>query len=230
MNKQHMKYCLDIIMTICFICIMKIKITGMGLHEKLGLLILGLVILHIALNYKWVKGMAFRIFDKKLNTATKISVVLNMVLAVLSVLLIVSGILVSVTIFKDIAAENRQLWAIIHKRAGLLLFVCIAIHIGLHWKMIMFGFKNMFKLKGFSLIRTYSLRTISVIIMLLGLLALSNNSILQNMLKINKEANNNKKATKIQAIIEYTSIMGLFIGGTYYTLQMNNKKSKKKIS
>ncbi|MGN1342192.1 MAG: hypothetical protein ACI4VL_03070, partial [Bacilli bacterium] len=97
MNKQHMKYCLDIVMTICFICVMKIMITGMMLHERLGIIILGLVILHIALNYKWIKGVLLRIFDKKLNLVTKISVILNILLAILTVLLIVSGILVSVT-------------------------------------------------------------------------------------------------------------------------------------
>lgn len=215
MKKQHFKYCLDIIMTICFVCIMKIMITGISLHEKLGLIIGGLVILHLILNYKWIKGMALRIFDAKLNLVTKISVILNIVLAVLTVLLIVSGILVSVTIFKDIAAENRDLWACIHKRLALLLFVCISIHIGLHWKMIMFGFRNMFKIKNISSVRTYLLRGASIIIMLFGLLALSNNFILN-------------KPTKIQLIIEYTSMMGLFIGGTHYTLKMTNKNSKKK--
>lgn len=230
MNKQHIKYCLDIIMTICFICIMKIMITGISLHEKLGLIILGLVILHIILNYRWVKGMALRIFDTKLNLVTKISVVLNLVLAILTVLLVVSGILISVTIFTNIAAENRELWANIHKKSALLLFICISIHIGLHWKMIMYGFKNMFKIKGFSKIRTSALRIVTIVIMLFGLLSLFRNPILQDTFKINKESDSKNKSTKIQVILEYTSIMGLFIGGTYYTFKIKNENCKKKFN
>ena len=230
MNKQHIKYCLDIIMTICFICIMKIMITGISLHEKLGLIILGLVILHIILNYRWVKGMALRIFDTKLNLVTKISVILNVILAVLTILLVVSGILISVTIFTDIAAENRDLWANIHKKSSLLLFICISVHVGLHWKMIMFGFKNMFKIKGFNQIRTYILRSIAVVIMLFGLLSLLKNPILQDTFKINKEGEIKNTSTKMQAIIEYTSIMGLFIGGTYYTFKIKNENCKKKVN
>ena len=230
MNKQHIKYCLDIIMTICFICIMKIMITGISLHEKLGLIILGLVILHIILNYRWVKGMALRIFDTKLNLVTKISVILNVILAVLTILLVVSGILISVTIFTDIAAENRELWANIHKKSALLLFICISVHVGLHWKMIMFGFKNMFKIKGFNKIRTYILRSIAVVIMLFGLLSLLKNPILQDTFKINKEGEIKNTSTKMQAIIEYTSIMGLFIGGTYYTFKIKNENCKKKVN
>ena len=230
MNKQHIKYCLDIIMTICFICIMKIMITGISLHEKLGLIILGLVILHIILNYRWVKGMALRIFDTKLNLVTKISVVLNLVLAILTVLLVVSGILISVTIFTNIAAENRELWANIHKKSALLLFICISIHIGLHWKMIMYGFKNMFKIKGFSKIRTSALRIVTIVIMLFGLLSLFRNPILQDTFKINKESDSKNKSTKIHVILEYTSIMGLFIGGTYYTFKIKNENCKKKFN
>lgn len=230
MNKQHIKYCLDIIMTICFICIMKIMITGISLHEKLGLIILGLVILHIILNYRWVKGMALRIFDTKLNLVTKISVVLNLVLAILTVLLVVSGILISVTIFTNIAAENRELWANIHKKSALLLFICISIHIGLHWKMIMYGFKNMFKIKGFSKIRTSALRIVTIVIMLFGLLSLFRNPILKDTFKINKESDSKNKSTKIQVILEYTSIMGLFIGGTYYTFKIKNENCKKKFN
>lgn len=226
MNKQHMKYCLDIVMTICFICIMKIMITGMMLHERLGIIILGLVILHIALNYKWIKGVLLRIFDKKLNLVTKISVILNILLMILTVLLIVSGILVSVTMLRDIAAENRPLWASIHKKSALLLFICVSMHIGLHWKMVMYGFGRLFRIKNVSKIRMYSLRTASIIIMLVGLIAFSNNSILHSMLKINKENNSHNRSTKMQSIIEYTSIMGLFIGGTYYTLKIKNKNSK----
>lgn len=228
MNKQHIKYCLDMIMTICFICIMKIKITGMGCHEKLGLIIGGLVILHLILNYRWIKGMAPRIFDKKLNFATKFSVILNVLLAVLTLLVIISGMLISVTIFKGIAVENRQLWSIIHKNSSLLIFICISIHIGLHWKMIMYGFRRLFNIKGINSIRTYILRTISIIIMIFGLFALSNNSILKNILKMNKEKDSHKKSTKVQAIVEYTAIMGLFIGGTHYTLKIANDKCKKK--
>ncbi|MDU2896658.1 MAG: DUF4405 domain-containing protein [Clostridium sp.] len=228
MNKQHIKYCLDIIMTICFICIMKIMITGIGWHEKLGLIIGGLVILHLILNYRWIKGMASRIFDTKLNFATKFSVVLNILLAVLTVLVIISGILISVTIFKGIAAENRQLWASIHKNSALLIFICISIHIGLHWKMIMYGFRRLFNIKGINSIRIYILRTLSIIIMLLGLFALSNNSIVKTMLKMNKETDARNKSTKVQVIVEYASIMGLFIGGTHYTLKTANDKCKKK--
>lgn len=227
MNKQHIKYCLDIIMTICFICIMKIMITGMMLHERLGIIILGLVIMHIVLNYKWIKGVALKIFDKKFNTVTKFSVVLNIVLAVLTILAVVSGVFVSVTMLRGITVGNRQLWAAIHKQSALLIFICISIHIGLHWKMIMFGFKNMFKLKNSSAIRGYLLRIVSIIIMLFGLLCLSNNSILQSMLRINS-GSAHKEVTKVKVIAEYVSIMGLFIGGTHYTLQINNKNIKKK--
>lgn len=225
MKKCHMKLILDIIMTICFICIMKIKITGMSLHEKLGISILVLVCIHLILNYKWIKGITIRLFDKKLKPIIKISYVLNVILCALILLIVASGMLVSVTIFTHISAENRALWADIHKIASLFAFICISIHVGLHWNMIMAGFKKIFKIKKPDKIRTTILRTLTLIIMFLGIISLSNNSIIKKTLNLNVDFKN-KNTTKVQAIFEYASIMGLFIGGTYYTLQKTNDNKK----
>lgn len=227
MKKHHMKLMLDIIMTICFICIMKIKITGMSLHEKLGISILGLVCMHLILNYKWIRGITGRLFDKKLKPIIKISYVLNVILCGLILLIVASGMLISVTIFTQVSAENRALWADIHKISSLLAFICISIHVGLHWNMIMAGFKKMFRIKNQNKIRIFILRILTVVMMLSGIISLSNNSIIKKTLNISTESSN-KNTTKVQAAFEYVSIMGLFIGGTYYTLQKTNETKKTK--
>ncbi|MDO5517045.1 MAG: DUF4405 domain-containing protein [Clostridium sp.] len=223
MKKYRVKLLLDIIMTICFICIMKIKITGMSMHEKLGILIFALVCMHLILNYKWIKAMTGRIFDKNLKPIMKISYALNMILCLLILLVIVSGMMISVTIFTQISWGNRALWANVHKIASLSAFICISIHVGMHWKYIMSGFKRMFKIENPNMIRTSILRLITAVIMVLGIVSLSNNSILRKALNINVQPVNNNN-TKVQAAFEYVSIMGLFIGGTYYTLEKTNKK------
>ena len=83
MKKCHVKLLLDIIMTICFVCIMKIKITGMNLHEKLGISILILVCMHLILNYKWIKGVTGKLFDKNMKPiitiiAKTVSILINL--------------------------------------------------------------------------------------------------------------------------------------------------------
>lgn len=226
MKKQYTKYFLDLIMTLCFICIMKIKITGMHLHEILGLWILIFVIIHNLLNFKWIKSVSKKLFDESLNTRTKISCYLNMILAVLVTVTVVSGLLVSVTIFRNITTENRELWANVHKISALLTFIGISIHVGLHWKMIMHAFRTMFKIKGFSAVRQFVLRAMSIIIIALGIVSLSNNYILKNIFNIN-DTNEKKQVTKLQAVIEYASVMGLFVGGTYYTFEITTRKKQK---
>lgn len=223
MKKCHVKLLLDIIMTICFVCIMKIKITGMNLHEKLGISILILVCIHLILNYKWIKGVTGKLFDKNMKPIVKISYCLNVLLCLLILLIVISGIMISVTIFTHISTENRLLWANVHKIASLLAFICISIHVGMHWRFIMAGFKKGFGIKNTNRIRTSILRLITVVIMVFGIISLANNSILKKAFNINSQTVH-KNTTKVQAAFEYVSIMGLFIGGTYYTLEKINKK------
>ena len=223
MKKYHFKLLLDIIMTICFICIMKIKITGMSLHEKLGIIIFVLICTHLILNYKWIKGVSGKLFDKKMKPIIKVSYALNVLLCLLILIIVISGIMISVTIFTQISAGNREIWANVHKTASLSAFICISILVGLHWKMVMAGFKKMFRIKKSNKIRTSILRLITSLIMVLGLISLSNNSILHKALNISAKSRYSN-TTKVQAACEYVSIMGLFIGGTYYTLEKKNKK------
>ena len=81
----------------------------------------------------------------------------------------------------------------------------------------------MFRIKESNRIRTSILRLITSLIMVLGLISLGNNSILHKALNISDQIAYSN-TTKVQAVFEYVSIMGLFIGGTYYTLEKINKK------
>lgn len=87
----------------------------------------------------------------------------------------------------------------------------------------MAGFKKGFGIKNTNRIKTSILRLITVVIMVFGIISLTNNYILKKAFNINSQTVH-KNTTKVQAAFEYVSIMGLFIGGTYYTLEKINKK------
>lgn len=146
MKKIHVKILIDILMTILFICLTKIKITGMHMHEVLGIIVTLLVIIHLALNFSWVKAITLKIFDKNLNYKIKITYCINVLLAILVCIIFISGILVSVTIFTNISTANRGTWAFIHRKAALITFILIIVHALLNIKMIKSHCKKMYKL------------------------------------------------------------------------------------
>lgn len=146
-KKIYFKILVDIIMTIIFVCLTKIKITGMHMHEVLGIFVTLLVIVHLALNFSWVKNITLKIFDKNLNNKIRRMYIINAILAVLVFIVFVSGILVSVTIFTNISTVNRAVWAIIHRKAALLMFILIIAHALLNIKMIKSHCKRICNLK-----------------------------------------------------------------------------------
>lgn len=146
MKKIHVKILIDILMTILFICLTKIKITGMHMHEVLGIIVTLFVIIHLALNFSWVKAITLKIFDKNLNYKIKITYCINVLLAILVCIIFISGILVSVTIFTNISTANRGTWAFIHRKAALITFILIIVHALLNIKMIKSHCKKMYKL------------------------------------------------------------------------------------
>ncbi|WP_243145244.1 DUF4405 domain-containing protein, partial [Clostridium neonatale] len=73
--------------------------------------------------------------------------IINAILAVLVFIVFVSGILVSVTIFTNISTVNRAVWAIIHRKAALLMFILIIAHALLNIKMIKSHCKRICNLK-----------------------------------------------------------------------------------
>ena len=146
MKKVHMKIFIDILMTIIFICLTKIKITGMHRHEVLGIIVTLFVIVHLALNFSWVKAITLKIFDKNLNYKIRITYCINVLLAILVCIIFISGILVSVTIFTNISTTNRGTWAFIHRKASFITFILMIVHALLNIKMIKSHCKRMYKI------------------------------------------------------------------------------------
>ena len=147
MKKLHIKILVDIFMTILFICLMKIKITGMHRHEVLGIVLTLLVIGHLALNFNWFKNIFKKLFNKNISSKIRVSYFINIILGLLVLVIFISGILISVTIFKDISSTNRQAWAFIHRKASLIALILCLVHVYLHMNFIKSYLIRMFKCK-----------------------------------------------------------------------------------
>ena len=118
------------------------------MHEVLGIVVTLLVAIHLALNFSWVKNVTTKIFDKNMNNKMRRLYCTNVILTLLVLIVFVSGILVSVTIFTNISAINRSVWVLVHKRSAILLVITIAIHILFNIKMIKAYCKKMCKYKN----------------------------------------------------------------------------------
>ncbi len=110
-------------------------LTGIGVHEWLGLAVFVVLLVHVALHFDWivetVKGAA------RAPSATRLG---NLVLDVLSliafVVVTVSGLGVSGSVFAafGVYADGYYFWDPLHAISAKVLLALLVVHVAAHWK------------------------------------------------------------------------------------------------
>lgn len=128
-TQRRLKIILDIILFLMSLTIFSKQLISMRYHEIAGLLMIVLIILHIALNIKTVKGMCKKFI--KVPVTVKAGLITDILLLVCFALIGISGILISHTILTEISSDN-MFFKLSHMFAGGLSVILLGIHIGLH--------------------------------------------------------------------------------------------------
>lgn len=143
-TKTVLKIFLDIVMTICFVLLMNLPVTGLVFHELAGIAAFLFIVIHLILNFSWLKGVTTNTFLNKneTNTKTKIMYALNIGLFVSIILIVVTGIIISKYLFPS--TSHSQFVTLIHKGASFVALGLIVAHVALHLKYLRVAFKNIF--------------------------------------------------------------------------------------
>jgi hypothetical protein len=144
-NISFIKITLDILMAVVFVLLFnKMAVAGLAFHEIAGLAIGLAFIIHIGLNWKWVKQVTLNIFSKKITAKTRFGYILNILLLVSFAFIIISGILISKVVFPNINLGVSPLFKSLHLTVSYFALLLVSIHIGLHWNWVMNLFKRRF--------------------------------------------------------------------------------------
>ncbi len=166
----YIKIMLDIILTIVWAILMVYPLTGAFWHEWIGLLAIGLVVIHNLFNIRWIINMGKKLFTSKF-TMNSFKFVLSFLLLILMLFCGISGILIAKKIDFPIYASNFSLWAYLHHLSSYALIILISIHIGIHGKMLLSLCRNTFKWKRESRTRSIVLKILALLIMAWGVKA-----------------------------------------------------------
>lgn len=133
--KTRKKVLIDIAMTVIFLLLMNLSLTGVFLHEWLGVIFVALFVSHLAINAQWISNVGRRLF-KPLAARPKALFVLNALLTVSMLLTLGSGVLISQYLFAPLAAANFDLWYTLHTVSSWVTLGVIITHTLLHWTWI----------------------------------------------------------------------------------------------
>lgn len=145
MQKMKTNFYLDLFLAIIFLLLMEPMLTGLMLHELVGLAMGVAFLTHIIFHWKWVVETTKRYF--KLNNRSRLKYLIDVLLLLGSILILISGMAISKTIdFSWLNLGNDMvMWRGIHIASSYLTIILIGVHIGLNWKWVMSTSKRLRK-------------------------------------------------------------------------------------
>lgn len=179
---KKIKIILDIIMFISMIVLMKTNITGLQLHEIIGICLFIIFIIHKIINFKWVKSIGKNILNKNMKSKPKIMFFMDLILFIFVTLNVTIGILVSKFILVSITVNNIETVTILHKFFAWWSLILISIHIGLHWENVVNCFEQKFKsLKVNKMLQIFFI-LLYITITIIGILSISRTSVYSELI------------------------------------------------
>lgn len=169
----------DAVMIIILLSLVGYHLWGDIVHEWLGIIFILTIFLHNGLNTHWFKKLliaeyaVFRILQ----------VVINLLLALLILSTIISGLMLSRHVLPDLPIHSSSdLVRKIHMTSVHWSLVIIAVHLGIHWKMLVNFFCQVGHISPHNIVVKYLMPSIFVAITAYGLFAFSDRGILPYLL------------------------------------------------
>lgn len=110
-----------------------LDLTGVALHQWLGVAIGALALYHLVAHWRWVKAVSQRFFGRTSRQARTFFVV-DAGLAAGFAVIIVTGLAISTWL--DLAQASYSAWLTVHIVASLTTLALVVLKIGLHWRWI----------------------------------------------------------------------------------------------
>ncbi|CRY55360.1 MULTISPECIES: DUF4405 domain-containing protein [Yersinia] len=169
----------DALMTLLLLILMGFHLHGEIVHEWAGILFTLLIILHLYLN----RHRLWSLSPKLPLTMRRVNRVINAVTFVVILTAIISGMMLSRHILLDLPFHNPATWVRkVHMTSVHWGMIILALHIGLHWKMLATFFCRALKISDDSHFANVIMPVFFSIIALLGLYGLLNQDYLNYLL------------------------------------------------
>ncbi len=133
LDKQKSNWIVDAVLFGGFLLALALDLTGVALHQWLGVAIAALAGWHLAAHGIWVKTVTARFFGRTSGRA-RLFYTVDAALAVGLLTISVTGLVIST--WADLTLTNYAAWSNIHVAASLLTLALLVAKIGLHWRWI----------------------------------------------------------------------------------------------
>jgi len=170
--------CLDTALLIIFILLLSPRMTGLPLHEVLGVIFFIPIVIHLLIAWPWIKNSTGKFF-KTTNRRTRFNFFLNTILFILVIIELVSGFFISQVALPGLGIKtiNDRSWRSAHNLTLNFTLLFAGLHIAINWGWIASVFKKRSRVSKhsnelFSVKITSILGRIGILILATGLITI----------------------------------------------------------
>lgn len=225
-RKLLIKLVIDLFMTVLMLAAMAYNLTGNTIHELLGVSFFMLFIVHNVLNRRWYQTF----LKRKHNVSLVLNTAVNLLLLVMMLMLMVSSILISRTLFTFIPVNGGLIARQIHVLVAYWGFILVSIHLGMHWGIIAGAARKIPGIPSPNRGRTFAVRVMSVLIAVYGMYAFFERDVGSKLILYYTYSYWNFDESAMFFFTDYLSIMGVCICVTYYGLKFVQNRKKQRLS
>jgi hypothetical protein len=215
----------DAAMTVSLMALMGRQFWGDVAHESIGAGMFVLFIAHHILNLNWYKTM----FKGKYTPYRIVQLVVDALLLVAMIGLMASGIILSQHVFVFLPISGGTAFArILHLLVTYWGFVLMALHLGLHWNIVIGIARKATKTIQSSPTRATLMSIVGIAIAVYGLYVFINRELLSYMFLQILFAFLDYDESKILFYLDYLAMMGFFIWIAHTIAKLLRKRSARK--
>ena len=144
-NRNVINLLLDIVIFFGFLIATAPRLSGIAIHEWLGVAFAAAVITHLLLHWSWIVNV-LRQFFSKASAMARFNYLLNILLFIDMTVIIFTGFLISEEVLPllGITPPHGFAWRRIHDMSTTLGLVIVGLHIAVHWQWIVNVTKRLF--------------------------------------------------------------------------------------
>lgn len=137
MGRNRFAWCLDTLLFLALLLLLSPRLTGLPVHEWLGIAITVPLLVHLLLAWSWIAAAARRLRQPRRPREVANSV-LNAFLFVAATVVVVSGLVISQVALRQlgVATINDRAWRGMHNRWTTWLWIGASAHIAMNWRWI----------------------------------------------------------------------------------------------
>lgn len=132
-NKQLSKWMIDAGLWIGFVIAFFLDLTGIDIHQWLGIALAGLAGYHLITHWSWVKAVTAR-FLGQTSPQARLYYLIDAGVLLGFGLITVTGLIISTWL--DLALDNYAVWKDVHVFSSIATLLLVVVKIGLHWRWI----------------------------------------------------------------------------------------------